>query len=783
MNRKALLITLSVVILLLSTFSFGAIPAEERAALIALYNATNGDNWQNNSGWKTPPLHTDGFAIPGTEESWHGITLSGDNVDYIQISNNNVTGNIPPELVNLKYLRTLNMSDNHLSGDLPSFLGDLNNLLSLYLQYNDLTGEIPPELGNISNLRILYLYGNQLSGSIPLALTTLNNLIYLRLDNNQLTGSIPPELEKLSNLFVLTLHRNKFTGSIPQELGNLSKLQKLFLCYNQLSGSIPSELGSLNDLRDLWLNDTLLTGSIPPELGNLSNLEYLHLEFSQLSGSIPPQLGNLSKLRGLYLDSNQLTGSIPPEIGNLINLQYLYLSSNQLSGSIPSTLGNLINLQYFYMDLNQLTGSIPPELGNLSSAIHLNISNNQLNDSIPPELGNLNKLRYLGLYSNQLIGCIPPEMGNLGELYHLWLHGNQLSGSIPTELGNLYNLHTLNLNDNQLSGEIPKSLIYLAKLYSMSIRYNCLYTNDTELKVWLNRVAGDWEKYQTNCPASKITITSPNSGEIWTADSNYNITWISEGDVGDVKIEYTINGGNNWSTIIPSIPNDGIFSWNVPESPSSNCKIRVSEASDGEPFDESDSTFTIVPAPRILIVKSTPVTEVPINISPADQNGQGSGNTNFIRTYEYGTAVTLTAPSFSYGRSFLKWKIDNVDNESQVIDITMNNDHTVIAVYEEEATFYALSVQSTHGQGAAITVTPSDTNGSGDGITHFERTYYKGTIVTLTAPSTHHQNGKVFSHWKIDGKNQIKSLSVQITMDGDHKAKAYYRNAKSNGKK
>jgi hypothetical protein len=45
-----------------------ATPASERAALIALYNAANGDNWYGNSGWKTPPLHTDGLAMPGTED-------------------------------------------------------------------------------------------------------------------------------------------------------------------------------------------------------------------------------------------------------------------------------------------------------------------------------------------------------------------------------------------------------------------------------------------------------------------------------------------------------------------------------------------------------------------------------------------------------------------------------------------------------------------------------------------------------------------------------------------
>jgi hypothetical protein len=48
------------------------VPSIKRAALIAFYNNTDGDNWTDNSGWKTPPLYSDGFAMPGTEGSWFG---------------------------------------------------------------------------------------------------------------------------------------------------------------------------------------------------------------------------------------------------------------------------------------------------------------------------------------------------------------------------------------------------------------------------------------------------------------------------------------------------------------------------------------------------------------------------------------------------------------------------------------------------------------------------------------------------------------------------------------
>ena len=80
-------------VLLFSTLGFlhsalAAIPAIEREALIALYNSTNGDNWNNNSGWKDGPLDADGFAMPGTEHMWYGVTVTSDSVTSVSLSFN-----------------------------------------------------------------------------------------------------------------------------------------------------------------------------------------------------------------------------------------------------------------------------------------------------------------------------------------------------------------------------------------------------------------------------------------------------------------------------------------------------------------------------------------------------------------------------------------------------------------------------------------------------------------------------------------------------------------------
>ena len=62
-----------------------SITVEQRIAITALYNSTNGDGWVNNSGWKSAPLDTDGFALPGTECGWYGVTCDGSESVIIEL--------------------------------------------------------------------------------------------------------------------------------------------------------------------------------------------------------------------------------------------------------------------------------------------------------------------------------------------------------------------------------------------------------------------------------------------------------------------------------------------------------------------------------------------------------------------------------------------------------------------------------------------------------------------------------------------------------------------------
>ena len=147
----------------------------DRAALMALYDATDGNNWTDSTNWGTDePL-----------DHWHGVT-TGDagRVVRLNLHANNLTGPIPPELGTLTNLESLRLYENNLTGPIPPELGDLDNLYILWVAYNNLTGSIPPELGSLTNLTQLRAAGNNLTGPLPSSMTNLGLLWQLHIEDN-----------------------------------------------------------------------------------------------------------------------------------------------------------------------------------------------------------------------------------------------------------------------------------------------------------------------------------------------------------------------------------------------------------------------------------------------------------------------------------------------------------------------------------------------------------------------------------------------------------------------
>ncbi len=98
-------------------------------------------------------------------------------------------------------------------------------------------------------------------------------------------------------------------------------------------------------------------------------------------------------------------------------------------------------------------------------------------------------------------------------------------------------------------------------------------------------------------PQPSLSLSSPVGNEIWGIGTVQRITWASNG-VANIKIEYSTNTGVNWiviADIISAVP--GYYTWTIPNTPSGNCKIRITDAANPNLTISSSGEFTI-PAPQ-----------------------------------------------------------------------------------------------------------------------------------------------------------------------------------------
>ncbi|MCP4555565.1 MAG: hypothetical protein GY836_09075, partial [Herbaspirillum sp.] len=88
-------------------------------------------------------------------------------------------------------------------------------------------------------------------------------------------------------------------------------------------------------------------------------------------------------------------------------------------------------------------------------------------------------------------------------------------------------------------------------------------------------------------------VTAPNGSEVWTVDGSEDITWITTGDCSNVKLEYSVNSGSDYTNIIASTANTQIYAWTIPDNISTTCKVRISDVLNPTAIDATDGLFKI----------------------------------------------------------------------------------------------------------------------------------------------------------------------------------------------
>ncbi|WKV10757.1 T9SS type A sorting domain-containing protein [Marivirga harenae] len=309
---------------------------QDSLAMLAFYESTNGENWNNAQNWTTGKLNT-----------WEGLSMIQDSLFSINLPGNQMEGVLPNELGNLNFVNEINLSQNNIT--------DITALEAL--------------VGSLNNLDVS---GNELSFDQLETFVTVPNFAY---ENQNFAYNLPPE-------FFDFLGANM---SIEIEAPASSNTFQWYKDSVQIAGETNSTL-VLNDVQRLdegiyyvEVNNDLLgelsLSSAPTEL-KVSTLERdveaLRVFYDSTNGegwtsidwdtaAADPTtwsdngqdiIVEDNRVVEINLPENNLTGSVPDAINDILGLRTLNISGNALESLADLT--SLPNLELIDVTNNSL---------------------------------------------------------------------------------------------------------------------------------------------------------------------------------------------------------------------------------------------------------------------------------------------------------------------------------------------------------------------------------------------------------------------------------------------
>ncbi len=189
-----------------------------------------------------------------------------------------------------------------------------------------------------------------------------------------------------------------------------------------------------------------------------------------------------------------------------------------------------------------------------------------------------------------------------------------------------------------------------------------------------------------------ITVVMPNGGENYIVGEYYPIHWNWTGGFSSVAIHYSTDNGSSWISVNTNTTNDGCHAWNIPNAPSTTALVKVSNYSDANLNDVSNTNFTI--AHPLITIKHPNGGETyrsgeyyPIHW---DWTG-GIGNVAIYYSTDGGTSWTAINTNTENDGVYL-WTVPNVNSTNCRVRIVYLNDASAYDISDNNFTITTTQV-------------------------------------------------------------------------------------------
>jgi len=443
------------------------IPQSECEALVEFYNATDGDNWADNTNWlSSEQVCSYRYGI------WcdYNKDIGTPHIDNISLQNNALSWSIS-SLAELPYLRQIRID---------SWIGDPNpNTLFIDLSvFDGLT-----QLENVSAYNI-----DTITGSLSSLHASATTIQQIQLSDPKVPFEIDiADLSAFTNIVDVFLSNNIVYGDT-SALNALTQVEKFWLSCR---GDTQDYCGatwwmafilSMPNIKEFSIDNLRVWWSIP-DISWLIHLEKFNIQQNELTGTLS-NLSPLTQLIQFSISDNDISWSLPTFIWSP-NLENISLQNNNLIWEIPSHWSNLTQLKEIRiwgkgMNNRWIYGALPASRSNLVNLERIEILFTRINSELPASWSQLNNLTFLTIFFNDIMSEIPAERSAFADgriMERFWLNNNHLYGVLPSWIENLQNpisigTNCLDIDEESLSEQMLQVLS--ANGTSRSKQSNCL---------------------------------------------------------------------------------------------------------------------------------------------------------------------------------------------------------------------------------------------------------------------------------------------------------------------